>query len=315
MSADILYRTLDSSPEIIEGIQSGLYSVWGGVVRVAKGHEGAGKIIGHLRFPGDAEKARQSIDRLQDLLGEAGGVQEALGALQNLQYANLALSGLNLAVSIAGFAIVCKKLNAISDQLNDHSEKLDILIEMAAEARAREDLRDSARFRASLKTIRQFSETGDIQGLKTQVGPLHEQYEITRLTLSRAAIDVTGGHFLDRLGILMSLQERMMYLAFLQSYVQQRMGAHKLALETLRELQADWLVINSAVVDAVTTNQKWIEGLDQDCAGNIISFLQYRKDMTQAIEYQASLLEFTDGNPQALQFLGDETAEIFFLAA
>ena len=35
----------------------------------------------------------------------------------------------------------------------------------------------------------QFAELGDLQGLKSQVGNLHEQYEITKLTLNRATAD------------------------------------------------------------------------------------------------------------------------------
>ncbi|UYM61891.1 hypothetical protein N5938_02850 [Pseudomonas aeruginosa] len=87
-----------------------------------------------------------------------------------------------------------------------------------------EELRDNARFRAALKTVRQFAEQGDLKGLRTQVGNLHEQYEITKLTLSRATADVSRDGFVESLGVLQSLQQRMMYVGFLQAYVQQRTG-------------------------------------------------------------------------------------------
>lgn len=315
MSEDILYRTIDSSPEIIEGIRSGLYSVWGGVVRIAKGGEGAGRIIGHLRFPGDAEQAEQSIEHLRGLLGRVEGLQETLAGLQNLQYANLALSGLNLAVSAAGFAIVCKKLNGISNKLDSHSEKLDILIEMAKEARVREELRDSARFRASLKTIRQCAETGDYDGLKAQIGGLNEQYEMTKLTLSRAATGIAGANFNERLDAMKMLQERMMHLAFLQSYLNQRLGYQKYAVEALRDLQSDWVTINSTIVDTIEVDRKWVESLNQNDASHVVSLLRYRKDMNQAIEYQAGLLALKGEDPRAAQFVGDEREEILFMAA
>ncbi|SDK49490.1 hypothetical protein SAMN05216189_104011 [Pseudomonas delhiensis] len=235
--------------------------------------------------------------------------------LQNLQYANLALSGLNLAVSVAGFAIVCKKLNGISEQLQQQSEKLDVLIEMASDAKAREELRDNARFRAALKTVRQFAEQGDIQGLKSQVGNLHEQYEITKLTLSRATTEVTREGFVESLDVLQSLQQRMMYVGFLQAYVQQRTAGEKYAIDTLRELQEDWLQISTVVVEAIAANQEWVEQLTQDAGDNVVSFLEFRKQAAPAIDYQLGLLEYAASHPEAAELLNEEVSEIRFLAA
>jgi hypothetical protein len=315
MSDEIFARVLSSAPEIAEGIKSGLYTLWGGVVRFSAGNSKGGQIVGHLQFPSNAEQASEQIIRLKEMLSGASGVQESLGVLQNLQYANLALSGLNLAVSVAGFAIVCKKLNGISEQLHQQSEKLDLLLEMARDAKAQEDLRDNARFRAALKTVRQFAELADLQGLKSQVGSLHEQYEITKLTLNRAAADVTGKGFVESLDVLKNLQQRMMYLGFLQSYVQQHTAGEKYAIETLRELQEDWLQINTVVIESIAANQEWVEQLTQEAGDNVISFLEYRKTIAPAIEYQASLLEFTASNPQAAALFNEDVSEIRFLAA
>jgi len=46
MSAEILARAISSAPEIIEGIKSGLFKVWGGVVRYAAGHPKGGRLLG-----------------------------------------------------------------------------------------------------------------------------------------------------------------------------------------------------------------------------------------------------------------------------
>lgn len=311
MSAEILSRALSSAPEIIEGIRSGLYTVWGGVVRVAKGNPSGGQIVGHLQFPSGAGQTSEQIAGLQQALS---GAQESLGVLQNLQYANLALSGLNLAVSVAGFAIVCKKLNGISEQLQQQSEKLDLLLEMARDAQAREELRDNARFRAALKTVRQFAELGDFKGLKSQVSSLHEQYEITKLTLVKAA-GVTGKGFVESLDVLKNLQQRMMYIGFLQSYVQQHTAGENYAIATLRELQMDWLQINTIVIESIAANEEWIEQLTQEEGDNIISLLEYRKTIAPAIEYQTSLLEFAAKNPQVVALLNEDVSEIRFLAA
>lgn len=312
MSADILARTIGSAPEIIEGIRSGLYHVWGGVVRYAAGNPRGGQIVGHLQFPGDAAQAAEQLAKLQQALG---GVEGALGVLQNLQYANLALSGLNLAVSVAGFTIVCKKLNGISEQLHQQSEKLDVLIEMASAAKAREELRDSARFSAVLWTVRQSAEQGDLQGLKSQVNNLREQYEVTKLTLNQAAANATGKGFVESLDVLKHLQQRMMYLGFMLAYVQQRTAGEKYAIEVLQELQADWLKISTVVVEAIAANQEWVEQLTQGEGDNVVSFLEFRKQAAPAIDYQLGLLEYAASHPEAAGLLNEEVTEIRFLAA
>lgn len=312
MSAEILARAISSAPEIIEGIKSGLFKVWGGVVRYAAGHPKGGQIVGHLQFPGDVAQAAEQLAMLQQTLS---GVEGALGVLQSLQYANLALSGLNLAVSVAGFAIVCKKLNGISEQLQRQSEKLDVLIEMASAAKAREELRDSARFRAVLWTVRQSAEQGDLLGLKSQVNNMREQYELTKLTLNQAAANATGKGFVDSLEVLQNLQQRMMYLGFMQAYVQQHTAGEKYAIEVLQELQADWMKISTVVVEAIVANQEWVEQLTQDQGNNVVSFLEFRKQAAPAIEYQLGLLEYAASHPEAAGLLNEEVTEIRFLAA
>ncbi|MBX9753745.1 MAG: hypothetical protein K2X80_03250 [Pseudomonadaceae bacterium] len=312
MSTDILARTISSAPEIIAGIKSGLFNVWGGVVRYAAGHPKGGQIVGHLQFPGDAAQAAEQLAKLQQTLG---GVEGALGALQNLQYANLALSGLNLAVSVAGFVIVCKKLNGISEQLHHQSQKLDVLIEMALDAKAREDLCDSARFSSVLWTVRQSAEQGDLQGLKNQVGNLREQYEVTKLTLNRASAGATDKGFVESLDVLKNLQQRMMYLGFIQAYVQQRTAGEKYSIKVLQELQADWLQISTVVVEAIAANQEWVEQLTQGGGDNVVSFLEFRKQVAPAIDYQLGLLEYVASHPEAAELLNEEVTEIRFLAA
>lgn len=312
MSMEILARTISSAPEIIAGIQSGLFTVWGGVVRYSAGHPKGGQIVGHLQFPADATKAAEQLANLQQTLN---GVESAMGVLQNLQYANLALSGLNLAVSVVGFAIVCKKLNGISEQLQQQSEKLDVLLEMASAAKAREELRDSARFSAVLWTVRQSAEQGDLMSLKSQVNNLREQYEITKLTLNQSATNATGKDFITSLDVLHNLQQRMMYLGFMQAYVQQHIAGEHYAIGVLQELQTDWLKITTVVIDAIAANQVWVEQLTREEGDNVVSFLEFRKQATPAIDYQLGLLEYVISHPEATDLLNEEVTEIRFLAA
>jgi hypothetical protein len=309
VNEELVRRVLTHAPEVLEGIRNGVYRVYGGVIRVAKGHDGAGRIIGHLQFPDGEQQTRESIEKLQQVLGDQ------LGSIEMLQTANLALSGLNLAVSAAGFVVVCNKLNGISSQLDSQAETLNELKAYAVEASAIDQLRDTARFRSTVKVIRQFDEMEDLDGLKSQIPGLHEQYEVTRLMLERLASGATSQGFLDSLPLQKQLQERLMYLACMQSYVHQKIGARKFAVEALRELQDDWFSIHSAIVDSIETNKNWVGQLSQQSGAQIVAMLDYRKQAAPGIEYQASLLEFTMERPASFGSLESANDEILFLAA
>ena len=105
------------------------------------------------------------------------------------------------------------------------------------------------------------------------------------------------------------------YLACMQSYVHQKIGAHKFAVEALRVLQDDWLSIHSAIVDSIETNKNWVRQLSQQSGAQIVAMLDYRKQAAPGIEYQASLLEFTMERPANLGSLESSNDEILFLAA
>lgn len=312
MSAATVARVITELPEILAGIKSGLYTVWGGVVRISKGHKGAGQIVGHLLFPSDSQQAQQALQALQAAIGD---LQQGLGAIQSLQVANLALSGLNLAVSVAGFAIVCSKLNGISSQLEGQANQLNQLIDFALKAQEREQMRDTARFRASLMTISQLDEMGDAVGLKGQLSGLNEQYEYTRLVLERSASNACTSSFVPSLEMIRSFQERMMYLGFLQTYVLNRSGSQTLAVAALNKLKKDWLQINTIIVDAIAANDEWIEQLSKEDGEKIVSLLNFRKEVEPAIEYQASLLEFTKDKLEYIDEVATDSESIFFIAA
>lgn len=323
VNPEILSRTIGSSPELIEGIKSGIYTIWGGVVRVSKGQNGAGSIVGHLQFPNDSQQASEAIARLQQMLGQglenlqvsADTLQTSMNALQNLQVANLALSGLNLAVSVAGFAIVCKKLNKLDAKLDGLSNKLDELFDLAQEARQREVFRDLARFRATVNTALQFAEMDDIEHLKPLIKEFREQYELTKLLLEGSAGNSGRQSFIDSIDCQKVLHERLMYLGLFQSFVQHRIGAQKYAVNALQELKVDWLRINQTVVNSISSNHEWVTELTVDDSKKIISLLNYRKSVAPAIEYQTSLLELVGKRPESSNKLIQESSEILFLAA
>lgn len=97
-----------------------------GHVQQASGATGAlTKVLGTAFFP-EVFLPLQAVDSALGLLGGVQNEQIKRGIaelqngmifMQNLQYGTLALSGLGLGVSVAGFALTLKKLNAIEKRL------------------------------------------------------------------------------------------------------------------------------------------------------------------------------------------------------
>lgn len=334
LASEILIRTFEQSPEIVEGLKSGLYKIWGGVIRITAGHDNAGAIKAHLKFPNDMSQAQQSIESLQAVLskqmaniqgvlstqidGLQGGIdalQSSIDVLQNLQYANLAMSGLNLAVSAAGFAIVCQKLNRIEGTLNQHGQKLDTLLHLVVEARQRELFRDEARFIASVDSARQFAKQGDIQQLKSLIPAFKEQYEFTRLVLINSAKKANDPLFSHSLIELATLQERFMYLGLFLSYVQQKIGATHYAAEALQKLQQDWLKIDETIVSSITEANHALRHLKKSEMNHLQNLLNHRKESLPGLEYQSQLLMLAIERPDLLQAINDDSQEILLLAA
>lgn len=323
IASEILIRTFEQSPEILEGLKSGLYKIWGGVIRVTAGHDNAGSIIAHLKFPNDMSQAQQSIESLQAVLskqmdGLQGGIdalQSSMGVLQSLQSANLAMSGLNLAVSAVGFAIVCHKLNRIEGTLKQHEQKLDILLQLAAEAHQRELFRDEARFIANVDCTRQFAAMGDIQQLKSLIPTFKEQYEFTRLVLNNSAKKANNPVFYQSLNELATLQERFMYLGLFLSYIQQKIGATPFAAEAMQNLQQDWLTINETIVSSITEDNCALRHIKKGEMEHLQKLLKYRKERLPALEYQSQLLTLAIERPDLLNVINEDSPEILLLAA
>lgn len=324
LSNEALIRTIGNSKEILEGLQSGLYRIWGGVIRITEGNDGAGRIVAHLKFPADTQQTSDALEKLRKTLGEGfssvqdslGGLQSSMDTLQAMQSANLALSGLNLAVSVAGFVIVCQKLNNISAKIDGIAHKLDELLELVKDTNQRQVFFDVARFKAAIKSAQQFSEMGDIQQLKPLVKNFQEQYEFTKLLLESSASSVAYKNLSEKLECHRVLQERFMYLGFFLSFVQKEIGADKYAVAALNDLESDWLSINTHFVETIAANDAFIESLKKDEAPKIISMLNYRKTAAPVIEYQKNLLELSINRPDlAEEIFNDDSGEILLIAA
>lgn len=313
MSAEFLFRTVGADENIQEGIKSGIYSVFGGVVRKAKGQDGAGQIFAHLKYPDGAEKASEQLSKM---MASENAISAGMQSLQALQAANLVLSGLNLAVSVAGFYIVCKKLDGISQKIDCQSEKLDQLIALTLLDRQKEGFRDMARFRSLIQTAQQFTESNDIEHLKPLIMEFREQYEFTRLILAKSACDFTlAQSYKSSIAELRLLQERLLHLGLFLAFVQQKIGAFKYAEEALNNLRKDWLNINNTIISVVKNDASYIENLTKSESEEILAMLDYRKTVDPALEYQASLIHFMANKPELQLELDVSNEEALILAA
>ena len=291
-----LARDLPKLQDILVRIASGELNVFGGVVRYAAGTEKGGQIAAHLVFPGDPQQAQQSISQLQaamqhsmgNLQGGMDVLQQSMGSLQALQMANLAMAGLNLAVTTAGFVIVCRKLNKISGQIEAQSAGIAQTLQMVSEAHERSLLMDEARFRGLVLACEQHFEENDIELLKHKIQDFHEQYQFTKLVLQRHAVKAASN--LDRLIDIQVLQDRLVNLGLFLAQVQTKVGARKRGQETLHNLAQDLDELNGNRVKALTSDRDLSFRITEDQLGQVVSFIESGKQTIPALTYQADLL-------------------------
>lgn len=128
-------------PEIVDGVTSGLYKVTGSVVREISSGRGVAFLqetsvmqsLLNSAFSGIGATLQNGFSPLgvvalienQQIKSRIAEVQSSLALLQNLQIGTLAISGLGLGVSVAGFAMMLKRLNGIEAQLGVIETKID----------------------------------------------------------------------------------------------------------------------------------------------------------------------------------------------
>lgn len=320
VNTDALLRSLPDIPDVLEKLQSGEYQLYGGVVRHASGTSKGGQIVGHLLFPGDALQTQESLQKLQSILTSGLGslqggmdqLQQSMGALQGLQTANLVMSGLNLAVTTAGFVIVCKKLNKISEQIEAQSVAIAQTLNLVRDVHERNILEDEARFRALLLTAQQFCEQADVDSLKGLINPFHEQYQFTRLVLERHA-PIADSH-IERLGEISLLQDRLVSLGLMMSHVQMKTGAVKFSRECLTQLQNDLTRLNTQRIQTLSSDRSVASRITQAHFTSLTSFLQHGKNMMPALTYQVEVIDLEARHPGLLQ-QASESKEILLIAA
>ncbi|UUS14335.1 hypothetical protein NMB32_21905 [Stenotrophomonas sp. CD2] len=223
-----------------------------------------------------------------NLQGGMDVLQQSMGSLQALQMANLAMAGLNLAVTTAGFVIVCKKLNKISGQIEAQSAGIAQTLQMVSEAHEHSLLMDEARFRGLVLACEQHFEEDDIELLKHKIQDFHEQYQFTKLVLQRHAVKAASN--VDRLIDIQVLQDRLVNLGLFLAQVQIKVGARKRGQETLQNLAQDLDELNGNRVKALISDRDLSFRITEDQLGHVVSFIESGKQTIPALTYQADLL-------------------------
>ena len=152
-------------PEVLHGLQSGQYKLYGGVIRGVAGSPQAGQIICHLLpvpnqppsslLPGTGSARGPGIDLLRsalpwkaDALTITHHVLEAAGG-------TMFLSGLNLLVTTVGFALLSQKLQRLEANLNQIGRQV-------REIRTLLELEERARWGAALRDLQSISAVKDL---------------------------------------------------------------------------------------------------------------------------------------------------------
>jgi hypothetical protein len=128
-------------PEVVDGVTSGLYKVTGSVVREVSSGRGVAFLqetsvfqslfgsamqgVGATLQNGFSPLGLVSIIQNQQIKSRLAEVQSSLTLLQNLQIGTLAVSGLGLGISVAGFAMMLKRLKGIASHLDTIEAKID----------------------------------------------------------------------------------------------------------------------------------------------------------------------------------------------
>ena len=145
-------------PDVMTGLVTGQFKLHGGVIRGAPGTQDAGQIIRHLlpvTEPTIGTPILAPISRALDVVNtyQLHGISSQVNALtattqQVLQIATgtMVLSGLNLAVTAVGFAVLNEKLKSLEGQLNEIQQEVRAI-------RALMQLEERARLGAALRDL------------------------------------------------------------------------------------------------------------------------------------------------------------------
>ncbi|URD60773.1 hypothetical protein M8312_13500 [Sphingomonas sp. KRR8] len=152
---------------LLTGVSSGEFRVYGSIIRSLT----SGQIVGHLQetaalsnlalkaLSAPASLPLQGANIGVDVIGHAVSyaqneqMKAAIGVLQNMQVANLALSAAGIGVSVAGFAVIAAKIARVEKKVEALGDKLDKLSKSVEALRQDRILDDFSALRTTVEQM------------------------------------------------------------------------------------------------------------------------------------------------------------------
>lgn len=144
-------------PDVLTGLMTGQFKLHGGVIRGAPGTQYAGQIIRHLLpvteqsigtptlAPISRALGAVNVYQLHGLSGQVNALTAATQQVLQIATGTMILSGLNLAVTAVGFAVLNEKLKSLEGKLNEIQQEVRVLrnlIELEERSKLGAALRD-----------------------------------------------------------------------------------------------------------------------------------------------------------------------------
>ncbi len=177
------------------------YVLSGGTIRNAPGYPNAGAIVRHFIYPQDSEATEKVLQELKTLVQSnqqaLGGISQTvqennalLQGLQSMQQATMILQGINLAVSVAGFAIVMNKLDKIHRQLERMDAKLSQLQMTADEIHRYQQMIQATYYQANLENLSSGLRTGNSLMVANAIGDLRKSQYLFQTICEQSLSDL-----------------------------------------------------------------------------------------------------------------------------
>jgi len=223
----ILERTIP--PDVIGGLMSGQYKIYGGVVRWAASTENAGQIVRHLIPVSSTSDVASylNIYQLQQLSGQVSNLTQATQHILQIANYTMVLSGLSLAVSAIGFFYLNKKLSNLEIKLTEIQNTV-------YEIRALLEISERAELRAALRDLMKIDDSASYENRHTI---LHN----TRLSLARINEKyrelLSGANTIDS---AMAYEELFSLTALTQCRCTAELGMLDIAHQEIKEMRDFW---------------------------------------------------------------------------
>ena len=316
MPVTFVIREISQSPEIMDGLAKGVFILGSGTIRRAKGTDGAGQIVSHLLFPTAGNNSDSALEPLmKQLQGSSPSLQLGMQSLQALQVANLALAGLNLAVSAAGFVVVCKKLNQLAARVESLHHKVDELIQRDNWRQKLDEIAVIAHLKAAIQSI-ESAVSSNSAIPEFAIFELSKLYQFTLqlilLLLKEKPYETLGLNA----GMLEELLQRLQWIAFAKSYAYANAGQFENARQPLTELQSDWALIHDNMRPLFAPPRAaWISSITSGQQQDVLTLVNRRRLVAPGIEYQESLLDFCQTNQIQIRSLPTNSESAFFITS